>query len=128
MRKFSVNWQFLCCRFQAKIANISSLICSDPAWKVSVFGVILALIFPHLDWIRRNTPYISVFIPNAGICGPEQLWIRTLFTQCEILWVRHIYWLSNRKIFQKRFWMLQGSFFWRLNRNIFFKVTTSANH
>ena len=25
------------------------------AWKVSVFGVILARIFPHLDWIRRDT-------------------------------------------------------------------------
>ena len=25
-------------------------------WKVSVFGVILIRIFPHLDWIRRFTP------------------------------------------------------------------------
>ena len=23
-------------------------------WKVSVFGVILVRIFPHLDWIREN--------------------------------------------------------------------------
>ena len=30
------------------------------AWNVSVFGVILVCIFPH-----------SVFIPNAGKCGPE---------------------------------------------------------
>ena len=25
--------------------------------------------FPHLDWIRRDTPYLSVFSPNAGKCG-----------------------------------------------------------
>ena len=35
-------------------------------WKVFVFGVFLVRIFPHLDWIRRDTPYLSVFSPNAG--------------------------------------------------------------
>ena len=39
--------------------------------KVSIFGVILVRIFLHLDWIRRDTPYLSVFSPNAGKCGPE---------------------------------------------------------
>ena len=32
-------------------------------------------IFPHSDWIRRDTEYLSVFCPNAGKmrekCGPE---------------------------------------------------------
>ena len=28
---------------------------STTAWKVPVFGVILVRIFPHLDWIQRNT-------------------------------------------------------------------------
>ena len=51
-------------------------------WKVSVFGVILVRIFPHSDWIRWDTPYLSVFSPNEGKCRPEQLRIRTLFTQC----------------------------------------------
>ena len=41
------------------------------AWKVSVFGVILVGIFPHLDWIRRDMEYLSVFSPNAGKYGPE---------------------------------------------------------
>ena len=50
--------------------------------KVSVFGVFLVRIFPHLDWIRRDTPYLSVFSPYAGLYGREKLWIRTLFTQC----------------------------------------------
>ena len=36
------------------------------AWKLSVFRVILARIFPHSDWIRRDTEYLSVFSPNAG--------------------------------------------------------------
>ena len=26
-------------------------------------------IFPHLDWIRRDTEYLSVFSPNEGKCG-----------------------------------------------------------
>ena len=42
------------------------------AWKVSVVGVILVCIFPHSDWIRRDTPYLSVFSPNAGKYGPEK--------------------------------------------------------
>ena len=34
--------------------------------------VFLGRIFPHLDWIRRNTSYLSVFSPNAGKDGPEK--------------------------------------------------------
>ena len=48
---------------------------------MSVFGVILVRIFPHLDWIRRDSEYLFVFSPNAEKCGPEKLRIRTLFTQ-----------------------------------------------
>ena len=29
-------------------------------------------IFPHSDWIRRFTEYLSVFTPNAGKYGPEK--------------------------------------------------------
>ena len=50
---------------------------------MSLVGVILVRIFPHLDWIRRDTEYFSVFSPNVGKCGPELLRIRTLFTQCK---------------------------------------------
>ena len=32
----------------------------------------LVSIFPHLDWIRRDTSYLSVFSPNARKCGPEK--------------------------------------------------------
>ena len=52
------------------------------AWKVPVFGVILVHIFPHSDWIRGDTPYLSVFSSNTEKCGPQYLRIRTLFTQC----------------------------------------------
>ena len=45
---------------------------------VSVFGVFLVRIFPHLDWIQRNTPSFSVFSPNAGKYGPEKHQIGTL--------------------------------------------------
>ena len=49
-------------------------------WKVSVFWVILVFICPHLDWIRWDTPYLSVFSPNAGKSGPEQPRIQKMFT------------------------------------------------
>ena len=32
----------------------------------------LVRIFPHSDWIRRDTEYLSVFSPNAGKYGPEK--------------------------------------------------------
>ena len=51
------------------------------AWKVAVFGDFLVLIFPHLDWIRKDSPYLSVFNPNARNYGPKKHRIRTVFTQ-----------------------------------------------
>ena len=39
------------------------------AWKVSVFGIFLVHIFPHSDWIRRDTQ-------NAVKYWPEKLRIR----------------------------------------------------
>ena len=43
----------------------------------------LVPIFPHSDWIRRDTEYPSVSSRNAGKYGPEKtLRIWTLFTQC----------------------------------------------
>ena len=41
------------------------------AWKMSVFGVILVLIFSSLDWIQRDTWYLSVFSSNVEKCRPE---------------------------------------------------------
>ena len=32
----------------------------------------LVRIFPHSEWIRRDTSYLSVFSPNAGKYGPEK--------------------------------------------------------
>ena len=32
----------------------------------------LVRIFPHSDWIRRDTEYLSLFSPNAGIYRPEK--------------------------------------------------------
>ena len=42
------------------------------AWKISKYGVFLARIFPHSDWIRRGTQYLSIFSPNLGKYGPEK--------------------------------------------------------
>ena len=72
-----------------KICLKSSLCCiwklisnNSTAWKVSVLGVFLVRTFPHLEWIWRDTPYLSIFSPNVEKYGPEKLRIRTLFTQC----------------------------------------------
>ena len=32
----------------------------------------LVRIFPHSDWMRRDTKYLSVFSPNAAKYGPEK--------------------------------------------------------
>ena len=50
----------------------------NTAWKVFMLGVFLVRIFAHSDWIRRNTPYLSVSSPNVGNHGPEKLLIRIL--------------------------------------------------
>ena len=42
-------------------------------WKESVFGVFLVRIFPHSDWMRRDTEYLFVFHPNARKYGPEKI-------------------------------------------------------
>ena len=54
---------------------------------------------PHSEYFRSvfsrirteysDAPYLSVFSRNAGKCGPEELQIWTLFTQCNI-------WKSDR--------------------------------
>ena len=41
-------------------------------WKVSKYGVFSGPYFPVLDWIRRDTLYLSVFSPNVWKCGPEK--------------------------------------------------------
>ena len=39
--------------------------------KESPFGVYLLRIFPHSDWVRGDTQYLSVFSSNAGKYEPE---------------------------------------------------------
>ena len=38
--------------------SASKVYIPDIAWRVPVFGVILVRIFPHSDWIRRDTAYL----------------------------------------------------------------------
>ena len=48
---------------------------------MSVFRAVVVRIYPHPDWIQRDTEHLSVFSSNVGKYGPEQFRIRTLFTQ-----------------------------------------------
>ena len=76
------------------------------AWKVSVFGGFLVRIFPHSDWIRSNTKYLSVFSSNVGKYGPENLRIRTHFTQ----WILFI---KGFQIVDSRTFKLRLTMIWR---------------
>ena len=55
----------------SKYAMVEPITAIITARKVYVFWVILVRIFPHSDWIRRFTPYLSLVSPNAGKYGPE---------------------------------------------------------
>ena len=46
--------------------------------------IFLVRILPHSEWIGRDREYLSVFSPNMGKYGPDNLQIRTLFTQSYI--------------------------------------------
>ena len=56
----------------------------------------LARIFPHSDWIRRDTKYVSVFSPNAGKYGPDITpYLNTFHAVVELaFYIRPIY-LNN---------------------------------
>ena len=91
--KLSNSWYKFC--HQVKIFRTRNLDFSTNVGfqEVSVLGDFLVRIFPHLDWIRRDTSYISVFTPNTGKYGPENLRIRTLFTKC-------LFYISAKKLLQ----------------------------
>ena len=44
----------------------------------------LVCIFPHSDWILTDSPYLSVFSPNAGKYGPEKLLIWIFVSICSL--------------------------------------------
>ena len=81
------------------------------SWKVSVFGVILVRIFPHSDWIQRDTLYHSYSVrmrENADQNNSEyghflrNRWTKALFLDLSFLW-----WLILGKT------MGLINFFWR---------------
>ena len=72
-----------------------------------IFGIFLVRIFPHLDWIRRDTEYPSVISTNAGKWVPEKLWIRAPFTHC-----RRLHFFMRTSIISQR---LNTLIFWRFS-------------
>ena len=44
---------------------------------------VLVRIFSHSNWIRRDTPYLSIFSPNAGKEGPE----KTLYLEQTVIYM-----------------------------------------
>ena len=70
----------------------------NTTWKVSVFGDFLVCIFPHSEWIGRDTECLSVFSPNTGKYGPKKLICQT--KKQIILQTLHL-WLSLRPFLKK---------------------------
>ena len=69
-------------------------------WKVYVFEVVLVRIFPHSDWIQRDTKYLSVLSLSAWKYRPEQKRIRTIFTHRMIRLFGSWHWWKFRQNFQ----------------------------
>ena len=67
LKRKTVMWKLINTAFINKTLSLTSEEC----------------IFPHSDWILRNTPYLYVFSSNAGKCGPEKLRTWKLFIQCK---------------------------------------------
>ena len=62
-----------------------------------IFGVSLVGIFPHLDWIRRDTPYLSVFSRNARKYRPEsKLWRKNTMNEILNISIKNI-WVRPEK-------------------------------
>ena len=59
---------------------------------VQITEFFLVSIFPHY-WIRRDTPYLSVFSPNAGKYGPEKTPYLATFQAVEMTSVSLCYFL-----------------------------------
>ena len=82
---------FQMCSQSTYMSILSDIYQHNTGWKVSVFVAFLVRIFPHLNWIGRDTPYFSVLSPNAGKYGPEKLQTRTLSRSVKLYWLARLY-------------------------------------
>ena len=79
---------------QSKHETFGWKVKSDTGWKVSKYGVFSG-IFPYSCWIRRFTPKISVFSPNAGKYGAEKtLYLHTFHAVSVLGRVTKFYYLN----------------------------------
>ena len=72
IRKIDKNWWKLLILTEKIFISSEWLEKFFITWKVSKNGVLSGPYFPHLDRIRIDTPYLSLFSPNAGKYGPEK--------------------------------------------------------
>ena len=102
-----------------------SFAATNTAWKVSVFRVFVVCIFSHSDWIWRDTPYLSVFSPNAKKYGSEKTPYYDIFHTSHLLYIQnadypYIYQLQS--LWQNNlYWLRKLALAIRLCINCFFK-------
>ena len=74
----------------------------------------LVRIFPHSDWIRRDTKYLYVFSPNARKYGPENTPYLDIFHAVQdYLWE-----CENQRTDVNRYDKVEGDLFIATNKNI----------
>ena len=69
---------------------------------MSVFGVFVVRIFPHLHGIRRDTEYLPVFSPNAGKYALEKTPNTDTFHAVYSLGKVYGYWMKGYKSLHKK--------------------------
>ena len=72
--EFDLNRKFICTdEIMTKVKRIKEI---NPSFSLCEMcpstEFFLVCIFPHSNWIRRDTSYLSVFYPNTGKHGPEE--------------------------------------------------------
>ena len=95
------------------LSNIHQGPCQNlTAWKVSVFGVILVRIFPHLDWITSNTDtFCALFILLAVNCFHRKALLKVLFRVLNTVNIC-VSFVTIAAIFQNFFWARKKPQFW----------------
>ena len=63
-----LNWKYACHKYLTFFLYFERLLRE----KCPHTEFFLVRIFSHSDYMRRDNPYLSVFSPNAGKCGPEK--------------------------------------------------------
>ena len=99
-----------------KLLSFRFLGYTSTAEKVSKYGVFLARVFRHSDWIRRDTPFLSVFSSNEAKYGQEKTAYLDNF-HTVISWAKLVWSSASQKILESC--GFKNLLFLRINSTLF---------